>query len=104
MIFIFKYFINYYFFYFYIWSFFLIDNKTFDVNKKLLLITEKYKLIYVNGFLGGVVNAISIIYLIRRKCYEQLGIFLNELNEVRINIKEYLFYFLIIIFKFLIII
>jgi hypothetical protein len=62
--------------------FFLIDNKTFDVNKKLLLISEKYKLIYINGLLGGVVNVMSIIYLIRRKYYEQLGAYLNELNEV----------------------
>ena len=32
--------------------FFLLDNKTFDANKKLLLISEKDKLLYLNGCLG----------------------------------------------------
>ena len=41
---------------------FLVDNKTFDENKKLLLISEKYKLLYVNGILGCLVNIMSIIY------------------------------------------
>ena len=62
--------------------FFLIDNKTFDANKKLLLISEKDKLLYLNGCLGGLVNAMSIIYLIRRKCNEQFGISLNETTQV----------------------
>jgi hypothetical protein len=42
--------------------FFLVDNKTFDENKKLLLISEKYKLLYVNGILVCLVNIMSIIY------------------------------------------
>ena len=73
--------------------FFLLDNKTFDANKKLLLISEKDKLLYLNGCLGGLVNAMSIIYLIRRKCHKQIKLSLNEVIEVWINIKEYLFYF-----------
>ena len=62
--------------------FFLLDNKTFDANKKLLLFSEKDKLLYLNGCLGGLVNAMSIIYLIRRKCYEQIKLSLNEMIKV----------------------
>ena len=56
----------------FIFSLFLLDNKTFDENKKLLFISEKYKLLYVNGILGGLVNIMSIIYLtyilLKTKC------------------------------------
>jgi hypothetical protein len=41
----------------------LLDDKTFDKNIKLLLMPEKYKLLYVNGILGGLVNLLAIIYL-----------------------------------------
>ena len=61
---------------------FLLDNKTFDESKTLLLIPEKYKLIYLNGFLGGLVNVMSIVYLIRRKCCEEAEGSLNEAFEV----------------------
>ena len=48
----------------FIFDLFLLDNKTFDKDKKILFISEKIKLLYVNGILGGLVNIISIIYLI----------------------------------------
>ena len=48
----------------FIFDLFLLDNKTFDKNKKILFFSEKTKLLYVNGILGGLVNIISIIYLI----------------------------------------
>lgn len=63
-------------------TFFLIDNKTFDERKTLLLIPEKYKLIFANGFLGGIVNMMSIANLIRRKCYEEAEGSLNDFHEV----------------------
>ena len=49
-------------FFLFVLSFYL-DNQTFDENKKLLLIPEKYKWLYVNWIFGGLVNIISIIYL-----------------------------------------
>ena len=66
--------------------FFLVDNKTFDENKKLLLISEKYKLLYVNGILGGLVNIISIMYqcfiLIKTKYkIEKTDVSLNRIIE-----------------------
>jgi hypothetical protein len=65
---------------------FLVDNKTFDENKKLLLISEKYKLLYVNGILGGLVNIISIMYqcfiLIKTKYkIEKTDVSLNRIIE-----------------------
>ncbi len=48
---------------------------------------------YMNGFLGGLVNLISIKYLIRQKCKEDAERSWNDLHEVWINIKIYLFYF-----------
>ena len=66
--------------------FFLVDNKAFDENKKLLLISEKYKLLYVNGILGGLVNIISIMYqcfiLIKTKYkIEKTDVSLNRIIE-----------------------
>ncbi len=63
-------------------AFFLIDDKTFDKNKKLLLLPEKFKLIYVNGIFGCLVNIISILYLIQQKCKEKAETSLNDFHEV----------------------
>lgn len=44
--------------------------------------TKNYYCFLKKIYLGGLVNTMSIIYLIRPKCYEQIKLSLNEMIEV----------------------
>ena len=69
----------------FIFDLFLLDNKTFDKDKKILFFSEKTKLLYVNGILGGLVNIISIIYLIISLRQAKYKIEKDEFSLILIN-------------------